>query len=276
MNTTLAELDAPGTAEARPGHHPAAVSPESSVSKALSLLITLAGSPHGVLGVSELALASGLPKSTAHRLLRELQAHNLVDRHGTRYRVGNGLMSLNAAVRRSSHGQLRDAAQNVLAWLYDRTHLTVHLAVLDHAQVLYIEKLTGRDGMRIPSRVGDTMPLTCTALGKALLAFSTPALITATLSAPLPRRTRYSILNRKILIDQLTNARTTHLTYDREESALGIACISTPILTSGHATAAISLAGPPAYLTTPTITRDLHTAAQHIASAVAGFAAYAR
>jgi DNA-binding IclR family transcriptional regulator len=179
-------------------------------------------------------------------------------------------MTLNAAVRRSAHGQLRDIAQSALAWLFDRTHLTVHLGVLDQAEVLYLEKLTGRDGVRIPSRVGDTMPLTCTALGKALLAFSGPSLIGASLTATLPRRTPYSIQNRKVLVDQLAQARAEQLTYDREESRVGVVCIGTPVLVDGRAVAAVSVAGPPAMLASPQVSRDLVTTAANISRMVAG------
>jgi DNA-binding IclR family transcriptional regulator len=245
------------------------------VSKALSLLTTLAGSPNGTLGVSELALASGLPKSTAHRLLQELQAHDLVDRDGSRYCVGNGLMMLYAAVRRSSHGQLRDLAQPALSWLFERTQYTVHLGVLYRTRVLYVEKITGRDGTRIPSRVGDTMPLTCTSLGKALLALSPQQLVRATLNGPLPRRTPYSILNRQVLLNQLAQTRSTGLAYDREESRLGISCVASPVMVGTRAVAAVSIAG----LTTtfdPRHGRELLAAAAQIAKAVAAHAADTR
>ncbi len=77
--------------------------------------------------------------------------------------------------------------------LYERTHETVHLAVREGHEVVYIAKIGGHRQARSPSRTGGRMPLHCTAINKALLAHGEPALRLEVLAGPLERRTPHTI-----------------------------------------------------------------------------------
>jgi IclR family acetate operon transcriptional repressor len=224
-----------------------AVTPEavlSSASKALAVLEVVAQSPGGVIGVSALAAEVHLPRSTIHRILKDLEDHGFVGRHGSKYRVGNRFFKLTEAVRWSEYGELRDLADDALSWLFDRTASTVNLAVLDGADVLYIEKITGPGGCRVPSRVGGRFPATCTALGKAILAFSDPDAVAGCVRAPLPHMTPYSIVVPRLLAEELVRIRRRGIAHDLEEATPGIACTAAPILVRGIPVAAISVSVP--------------------------------
>ena len=216
----------------------------SSASKVLSLLDAVACADRGVVGVSEVAAAVGLPKSTTHRLLKTLEEHRFIGRAGAKYRIGGRFCELVEATRWSDYGELRAAADEPLSWLFERAGKTVHLAVLSGPDVLYLEKLTGAGGTRLPSRVGRRFPATCTALGKAILAFSEPAVVAATLRPPLRRSTRYSIASAQQLVPQLAEARAAGVSYEYEEARLGSTCIAAPIVRDGRALAAISMSVP--------------------------------
>ena len=69
----------------------------------------------------------------------------------------------------------------------------MHLAVLSGPDVVYLDKITRPEGTRLPSRVGGRFPATCTALGKAMLAFSDRSVVKAALRVPLARVTPYSV-----------------------------------------------------------------------------------
>src|SRR5581483_6590887 len=97
----------------------------------------------------------------------------------------------------------------------------VHLGMLEGLRVLYLERLTGRDHVPLPSVVGDFMPAHATALGKVLLAFAPPGTVAAVLEAGLAPLTPYTITAPRLLIEQLVEIRRTGVGAAREEAAVG-------------------------------------------------------
>jgi IclR family acetate operon transcriptional repressor len=222
-------------------HEPA----QSSASKTLALLEALARIEGRSFGVTEVALDIGLPKSTAHRLLKTLEEHGFVARNGSRYRVGGRFFELSEAARWSEHGELRDVAYRPLAWLFERSDaIAVHLAILRGRDVVYLDKITRPEGTRLPSRIGGRFPATCTALGKAILAFSERTVVDEVLGHPLARATPYSIAARRQLMEQLDLTRSSGYAVEREEACHGTICVAAPILRDGRAIAALSLCVP--------------------------------
>jgi IclR family transcriptional regulator, acetate operon repressor len=218
--------------------------PLSSASKTLALLAAL-GTHGRSFGVTEVAMDIGVPKSTAHRLLKTLEEHRFVARTGSRYRAGARLFELSEVARWSEYGELRDAAYRPLNWLFERSGaIAVHLAVLRDQDVMYLDKITSPEGTRLPSRVGGRFPATCTALGKAILAFSATAVVEQVLGAPLARATPFSVTARPQLMDQLDQARSATFAVEREEACQGAGCVAAPVLRNAEAIAAVSLSMP--------------------------------
>jgi IclR family transcriptional regulator, acetate operon repressor len=252
---TEARTDAAGREQASPESDTSSVLTEfsdagkrgqslSSASKTLALLAAL-GTHGRSFGVTEVALDIGVPKSTAHRLLKTLEEYRFVARTGSRYRAGARLFELCEVARWSEYGELRDAAYRPLIWLFERSGaIAVHLAVLRGQDVMYLDKVTRVEGTRLPSRIGGRFPATCTALGKAILAFSATAVVEQVLGAPLARATPFSITARPQLMDQLDQARSTSFAVEREEACQGARCVAAPILRNAEAIAAVSLSMP--------------------------------
>lgn len=215
----------------------------SSVSKALTLLDVMSRAEARTVGISELAAAADLPKSTTHRLLKTLEGRGFIGRSGAKYTMGARFIELGDAVWKFEYDELRECSLPTLEWLFERTGGTVHLAVLVGSQVLYIEKITGRGGCVIPSRVGGRMPATCTALGKAMLASSTDASIENVLSGVLPRRTSSSIGLPGALERELCRIRESGVAYDREEAKPGVFCVGAAVSASGRPVAGVSVGG---------------------------------
>jgi DNA-binding IclR family transcriptional regulator len=213
----------------------------SSIAKAARVLRALALAGSGDARVTDLAALAELPKSTTHRVLAELISQGLVSHTGQRYRLGTAWFALQSALCSSEWLRLAEQARRPLASLFERTDATVHFAVLDGAQVLYLEKLTGRGGTAVLTRVGARMPTTCTAVGKALLAHADPAVVRSTLSKPLPRRCQRSVVLPQLLADQLKEVRRTGLAYDLEETQPGVCCVAAPVFNNGKAVAAVSV-----------------------------------
>lgn len=194
------------------------------------------------LTLAELCRRTGIPKPTAHRLLGELATWNVVERTPRGVRLGMRLFELGqlAPLQRG----LREAAAPFLTDLFQATLETVHLAVPDGTDVVYVQKLPGRRGPSIPSRIGGRMPAYCTGVGKALLAFAPPERVAAVLAGPLPRRTPRTVVGPGLLEQDLARVRETGIAVEHEESTVGIACVAGAVLdASGLAVAAISITG---------------------------------
>lgn len=178
-----------------------------------------------------------------HRLAGDLVVNRLLDRVDGGYRLSGGLFELGmrAAVERS----LLEIAMPFLQDLYERTHETVHLGVREDHEVVYIAKIGGHRQARAPSRVGGRMPLHCTAIGKALLAHSDPALRRDVLCGPLERRTPHTVVAPGLLRRQLADVATSGVAFEHEESAPGVSCVAAPVFgADGVLMAAVSITGP--------------------------------
>lgn len=211
---------------------------QSSISKALVVFEALTASSDGALGLSEIAAAVGLPKSTTHRLLAELEQHRLVGRFGGKYGVGARLFELVTSVQHSAYGRLREAAMPAMASLFDRLCLSVHLGVLDRDEVLVVEKLTGVNGWALPTRVGSRLPLSCTAMGKAMLVHQPRWLERVTPAA----RTSHSVVAPSALMEQLRVAHCDGYAQERDETKVGISCVAAAFTFDGSV-AALSVSG---------------------------------
>jgi DNA-binding IclR family transcriptional regulator len=215
---------------------------QSSASKTLALLETLARLEGDSFGVTEVAHDIGLPKSTTHRLLKTLEDHGFVARIGTRYRLGGRFFEMSESAWWAEHGELREVSYRPLAWMFERSEaIAVHLAILRGRDVVYVDKITRPEGTRLPSRIGGHFPATCTGLGKAILAFSDRVLVEAVLDEPLARVTPYSIAAHRQFLDQLNQTRAVGYAVEREEACHGTICVAAPILRNGRAIAALSL-----------------------------------
>lgn len=212
----------------------------SSIAKAARVLRALAATGGRDTGVTQIAVASELPKSTTHRILNELINEGLVAHTGSKYQLGPGWFLLQGALSSSEWMSLVARAQTPLARLFERTGATVHLAVLHDEQVLYLEKLTAAGGTVVPTRVGSRMPATCTAVGKALLAHNTDVL-RSVLAKPLPVSARGSITAPGLLLRQLDQIRQDGVAFEREESHAGVHCVAAPIFQDGRVVAAVSV-----------------------------------
>jgi len=239
-DTTMALMTPAATNDS--GWSQAGESASTSVGRALQLLdcFRLAG-PY--LGVSEIARMSGLPKSTAFRLLGNLSREGCIERHGGRYRLAVRMFELGSRIVDQQPDGLRDACFPYLIDLHVRTGQTVHLGVLQGADVVYVEKIHGHNSRPTPTAIGARMPASCVGLGKAILAFSAPEVRNPVVAGTLVRRTPFSIVEPGRFARHLEQVRSAGLALDREESVLGLACVAAPLMADGRPWAAISVSG---------------------------------
>jgi DNA-binding IclR family transcriptional regulator len=227
------------------GSAPGSGEPPNSVLGRAFTLLTAFRVGDAELTLAQLCRRTGLPKATAHRLLAELAAWDVVERTPTGLRLGMRLFELGQLAPRQRG--LREAAAPFLADLFEATHETVHLAILDGGsppEVVYLHKLDATSGPKIPSRIGGRMPVYCTGVGKAMLAFAPRAVLEQVLAAGLARRTPRTVIAPGLLDRELATIREHGVAEEHEESTVGIACVAAPVLdNAGGAVAAISITG---------------------------------
>ncbi|WP_420749788.1 IclR family transcriptional regulator [Rhodococcus sp. O3] len=226
-----------------PGHEHPDRDSSTSVAKALALLSSFTPN-RPRMGVSEIARRARLPKSTAHRLLTVLVEWEMVHKHGTEYSPGPRLSELSVLAERPDTQDLRRVALPHLLDLYEMTHETVNLCVLAGQDALYVDKIHGHNSVDSPACVGGRIPATNTAVGKALLAFSSNDVL-ARVADNLRPATSFSIATPLQLARDLDAVRQFGIAYDRQETKSGLTCVAAPIRGwSGAVVAAVSISGP--------------------------------
>ena len=215
----------------------------SVLGKCFAMLEAINTSATSSLTLAELSRASGVPKASAHRLVTKLVDSGLLDKVGERYAAGIRLFEF---AHNSPHlRRLREAALPHLADLHAMTREIVHFAIPVGNEVLYLEKLAGSRSPNLPSSVGHRMPSHCTGLGKAMLAFSTVDRLRDVFSEPLTPRTKHTIVVPTVLARELSEVRSKHVAYERDEAVLGMSCVAAPVLDpDDRAIAAISITVP--------------------------------
>lgn len=216
-----------------------------AVDRAVRILSVLSdGKPRTLTELSE---EIGINSSTTFRLLATLAYNNYVERDGQSGAYRPGLACLELARAYHESNDIRQAALPALEMLRDDTKETVHLAVLDKMEVVYIEKLHGLHAIGLmSSRVGGRSPAYCTGVGKVLLAYISPELIRSHFEqVGLHSYSEATIQSLDELIDHLESVRRQGYALDRGEHEPEVRCVAAPIFDmAGTAVAAISVSGP--------------------------------
>jgi len=216
----------------------------TTVAKALSIIEFLAACAEAGISLTELSTSLNMPKSTAHRYLATLLELNLAERSDTdRFRLGTKVIELAGSFLASS--DIRKESIPILDEMAEKTGETIHLAVPSGAEVVYIAKVESRHTLGMFSHIGARLPMSSTALGKSILAFSGPERIQAVLSDLPKPRTPNTLNSEAALREELVQVRSQGFAVDNEENEIGICCVGAPILDyTGMAIAAMSISGP--------------------------------
>ena len=188
------------------------------------------GERHRSLTLSEIARRAEIPVPTAHRLTRELVAGGALQRlDDGRYVIGR--LVWEAGLLAPVQGRLRQVAEPFLHDVYAATLATVHLAVRDGDEVLYLHRMQGRASVPIVSTVGSRLPMHATGVGKVLLAHA-PEDVRDRVLANLVRITPYTIVRPDVLRVQFERIRRDGLATTSEEMSVGACSLAVPVVRS--------------------------------------------
>lgn len=195
-------------------------------------------------GVSELARQLQLTKSNVHRLLQTLGDRGYVHNVGGsgRYEITIKLWELGVVVLDKL--DIKRLAVEPMERLVSMTGETVHLSILDHGEVVYIDKVDSQQPVRAYSKIGGRAPAYCVATGKAMLAYASPAIVDA-VATQLHRYTAHTLTDPGELRAELKRVRDAGYASNRGEWREGVCGVAAPIRDGrGSVIAAIGISGP--------------------------------
>ncbi len=224
---------------------PAARTTLDAVGKALRVLTLLGDFPHGV-SISELARATGFPVSTTHRLLRSLANDGYVsaDPDTRHYHVGLRVFELGQKVSqaRGFGGMALPVLEEVVA----QTGETALLGARVGDEQLFVHTVPSPRPVQIQAAPGTRRPMHCTAMGKVMVAYSTPSerdRLVHTL--PLLPLTPKTITDREVFATEIALTAERGYATALEEHDVGVNAIAVPVLDrSGNFLAAVACAAP--------------------------------
>ncbi|QII07303.1 IclR family transcriptional regulator [Rhodococcoides fascians A25f] len=215
--------------------------PSSMVERVVLILDVFARSS-GTLTLGQISSRSRLPRSSVHRILQQLVTARWIDRRDNEYTLGLRMFEIGSQVEQRT--RFSEISRPLMQELSTATGHVVHLALLDEHDVVYLEKVGGPFGGRLPSRVGGRLPAHCTGVGKVLLAYSPDPIVEEYKKSGMRRQTNASIMSEEALESSIRSIRNFGYSTERGEAVPGVACVGAPIFEFGNVVAAISACGP--------------------------------
>ena len=214
-----------------------------SADRALAVLELLG--TRSTAGVTEIADALGVHKSTASRLVSVLESRGFVEqlRERGRYRLGYTIVRLAGATlaRRDLVREAQEACED----LAEQVGETVNVAILMDGRAVNVHEARGTSGVALQTWVGQSTPLHATSTGKALLSGLDPVDARLTVGPTLERFTERTVTDIELLAAELAEVRRRGWAAAVEELETGLNAISAPVRdeTAG-VVASLSSSGP--------------------------------
>lgn len=215
-----------------------------AVVRSLDILELFLTVRHG-LTAPEVVQRTGLPRTTVHEILTTLAARKYLRRDDATatYHLGLSVFRLGNAFaeRLDLHAVGLEVARSVT----ERCDETVHVAILDGPDAVYVCKVDSTQAVRMVSRTGGRVPAHCTAVGKVLLAYLPEAERRQLLKQELRRLTPKSITEPHVLANQLDQVALSGLAFEYGESSQDVSCVAAPVRDhTGAVVAALSISVP--------------------------------
>ncbi|WP_327351323.1 IclR family transcriptional regulator [Streptomyces sp. NBC_01304] len=202
----------------------------------------------GTLSAPDITRKLGLPRTTVHELVTTLAARSYlvqVPEQPGRFRLGVRTYQLGS--RYAEQLDLAAEGQQVAREVAETCDETVHVAILEDLDVIYIAKVDSIHAVRMVSAAGRRLPAHCTSVGKMLLASLPADELDARLDeeGELVAMTHNSITDHDALRSALTEIRERGIAHEHRESNPDVSCVAAPVRDSaGRVVAALSISVP--------------------------------
>ncbi|MBS4205450.1 IclR family transcriptional regulator [Lederbergia citrea] len=203
------------------------------------------------LRITDIHEQLGIPKTSVFMMMSTLEAMEYVEKvDDSRYRVTMKLY--NIGIETKSKYDIRRIARPYMEKLAQKLRFTVHLAILSNGRAVYIEKVNGPTFVQFDTKVGQSMHIHSSAVGKVLAAYLDEETVDEILeNNPMVRATENTITSPELFKQFLANVRETGYAVEDEEGEIGVRCLGAPIFNdNGKVIAALSVTG---------VRNDLHS-----------------
>jgi len=205
-----------------------------SVRRAIAILKLLSNSRP--MTVSEIGRAIDAPKTTCFMILYTLEHEGLIDKlPDNKYTISQSIYGV--IFGHTYLNVLREVGTPIAEQLSEATGMTVHLAVRQGMETVYIAKAEGPGFVQFNTYVGQRHLLHLTSVGKAILMGMSDEQILGII--PRDRyeaRTEYTITTPEQLLKQIQEFRKKGYAIDDEEGEYGICCLGAPVIDSQRRT----------------------------------------
>jgi IclR family acetate operon transcriptional repressor len=217
----------------------------TAVDRGADLLVRVLESEQPV-ALSDLASATGIPKSTASRLVSALERRGLIEQDGERGRLRPGPAILRVAERGMLERNLVELASSSLETLSIASGETINLALPAHGGVEHVAQIESRHFLGAGQWLGRSVDYHCTAVGKVFMAFGRATMPAQTLR----KYTETTVSDPQELRDQVELVRREEFAAAIDELETGLAAIAAPVRgAGGEVVAALSISGPTVRMT---------------------------
>jgi DNA-binding IclR family transcriptional regulator len=202
----------------------------SPLSKVFSIIENVVAKQDRGVTYSEILAVLDLPKSSVHRILKDLTELGYLNFNPETKKYFGSLRLAALGAEVMSNFQLREHVRPYLLDLHSATEHTTNLGILDGVMGVFVDKIESKDfGIKLFSEIGKTFPLHCTGLGKTLLAFSSNDVVSKLLKAPFEAMTEKTITDPDVFKRELALIKQQGYARDNEEITRGIICVAAPI-----------------------------------------------
>ena len=218
--------------------------------KALAIIETLA-TARRPLGVSEISALQGMPKPTAHRIVRMLESEGLLQREPGKRRFVPGARLLQLGLGIVAASMLRAPRHAILEALSNAIGETCNFGVMAGSHVVYLDRVESAWPLGLRFESGSRVPLHCTAMGKLFLSMLPTRKRAALIRAlPLQRYTESTMTDAARLDRELDKIRALEISTDNQEFLAGVVCVAVPVHgRNGQSVAAVAISAPLARMT---------------------------
>lgn len=224
-----------------------------SLDRGIQILLFLA--EKSCAGITELAEALDVDKSTASRLVETLRARDMVrlDPETKKYRLGFRILHLGEALKDNLN--VIAIARPILTELSAQINESVHFCAFNNNLVYVMDQVRSSKNYALSATVGMVEPFHCSSVGKCILAFRRPETIRTLLeNYEFTKYTEHTITTKEALQENLERIRALGYALDDEEMALGVRCLAVPVYDYRNSVRySIGVSGPKANINSATM-----------------------
>lgn len=217
---------------------------QKSLVKALQIIDCLCGDKED-FGISEISKELNLNKSNVYDIMTTFEHFGYIKKDPKSRRYSLSIRFLEIAHKVSAQFTCQAKARDVINKISDEIGEVVYFGIPNGDKVMYLEGAFPHQSVSAKPVIGMTAPLTCTGIGKALLANYSEEDAAKVLSKPLIAYTDNTITDPVLLKEELRRIKQRGYSIDNMEHEFGIKCVAVPVFNlSNHLEGALSITGP--------------------------------